>query len=557
MFCHIASVSKLPNLMVPMIALSLACGPDQSPDMGDDGIADTGDDAATTAEPEDDSADETTGGEPEPEVDVPARGIRIRLVEANSGVAVPIGLDGEWVGGEGRNAPLPKGRDTAIRVYVDVDEAVWVQRDIEARLHLHLPDGTEEVLSETVTIASDSSETSLQSNFLFGVLAEWVVPNVQYQVELFEAGTGWESLPEPAAVPVTPSEPDYVGIESTDLEMKIVMIPVDYDGPNCSRMVDTSEETLQRYENAMYQQNPLERIDIQWGPTYQVSDLDLRDPNDFYTLLNRAVQLRAQAAPDPNVYYYVLFDNCGACIGDGGGCVLGVAPGIPGDSTGDATYRAAIGTQFLGGDEVGIETFVHEIGHTQGRQHVACPSAAAAGPDVSYPYDGGGTGVWGFGVRDFQFRNPNTHTDYMSYCNPTWVSDWQWNATYDRIRTLSSWDAASVGMPEDQAVMVGMINPETGEAHWFTERGYIADSSELTEGHELLFLAGDEVLETAEVEVHSWSEGPGITVRAPLPAGYDADVTAIEYRAPSRTYAASRAAVASYHRPDGLTTAQP
>ncbi|MCA9655876.1 MAG: hypothetical protein H6712_12410 [Myxococcales bacterium] len=470
-------------------------------------------------------------------------------------MAVPIGRDGEWVGAEGRNSPLPKGRDTAVRVYVDVDESVWVQRDIEARLHLVLPDGTEEVLSQVTTVAGDSSTTSMQSGFLFGVLAEWMVPGVRYQVELLEAGEGYEGLPEPAVAPITPAEPGYIGVEDTDLQMKVVVVPVDYTGPGCSTMVDTSEETLQRYEDAMYQQNPLTSIDIQWGPPYVVNDLDLSNPDDFFTLLNRAVQLRASYSPDPNVYYYVLFDNCGACIGDGGGCVLGVAPGIPDESMGAATYRAAIGTQFLGNDEVGIETFVHEIGHTQGRQHVACPGAAAAGPDVTYPYDGGTTGVWGFGVRDFQFRNPSTHTDYMSYCNPTWVSDWQWNATYDRIRALTSWDAASVGMPDGDAVLVGMINPETGEASWWTEPGFIADAVERPAGHELRFLAGDEVIDVESVQVEAWTEGPGITVRAPLPAGYDAEVTAIEYREPARSYLAPRESVASYHRPDSLTTA--
>lgn len=542
-----------------MFALALGCGSDDGAADGDGGTSavdptDTDSDPSATGAGSGGSGVVDETGEPVPEV-VPARGVRISLVEANSGVAVPIGMDDAWVGADGRNAPLPKNRDTAIRVYVDVDEAVWVQRDIEAVLHLYLPDGTEETLSETVTIAADSSETSLQSGFLFGALAEFMVPGVEYQVELLETGDGWQDLPEPATPPRSPAEPGFVGIEDADLNMRVVMVPVDYTGPGCSRMVDVSDETLARYEDAMYQMNPLVSIDLQWGPTYVVNDLDLSNPNDFFTLLDRAVQLRAQAAPDPNVYYYVLFDNCGECIGSGG-CVLGVAPGLADDSMGAATFRAAIGTQFLGGSEVGIETFVHEIGHTQGRAHVACPGGGAAGPDVSYPYENGGTGVWGFGVRDFQFRNPGTHTDYMSYCNPTWVSDWQWNATYDRIRTLTSWDAADMSMPDGQAVMVGMINPQTGQASWFTERGYIADSVQRPQGHSLRFMAGDRLIDEAQVQVQAWSEGPGFTVRAPLPAGYDDEVTAIEYIAPERSFAAPRSAVSTYHRPDALTTEQ-
>ncbi len=551
----VPSVSKLPTLFIPLTVFALACGSD-----GGGGAVDTGSDPDTGANGTTAATDGATGvvddtglttGDPEP-ADVPARGaIAISLVEANAGVAVPIGANGEWVGPEGRNAPLPKGRNTAVRVYIDVDEATWVQRDIEARLHIHLPDGTIETLSETVTISGDSSTASLQSGYLFGVLAEWMIPGVRYQVELFKAGTGWEDLPEAEAPPATPSSPDFLGVEDTELEMRVVVVPVAYSGPGCTSTVDQTAEVLQPYEDAMFQQNPLERLDIVWDDPFTVDNLDLSDPNDFFTLLSVAQQYRASQQPAPNVYYYFLFDNCGACIGNGGGCLLGVAPGLSDASMAAASLRVAIGTRFLGGSEVGIETFVHEIGHTQGRAHIACPGASAAGPDPSYPHESGQIGVWGFGVRDFGVRNATTHTDYMSYCNPTWVSDWQWSATFNRVATLTSWDAASVGMPDDAAVLAGAVNLETGEAQWWTDRGGISNP---TEGHTMQFLAGEEAIEIADVQIDHWSEGPMISVRAPLPADYDAAVTGIQYLAPSRSFAVPRAAITSYHRADDITS---
>jgi hypothetical protein len=560
--CHIASVTKLPTLLFPLSLLALACGPDDgggiANETGSSG-GETGEEGTTTtAEPSTTgSADETgsSSGQGEEDVDVPARGgIVVSLVEANPGVAVPIGRDGAWVGPEGRNAPLPKGRNTVVRVYVDVDEATWVQRDIEARLSIHTPDGMVHEQSEVTMVAQDSSTSSLQSGFMFGVVAEQMVPGVRYQVRLYEAGTGWESLPTVAEPPSTPAAPDHIGVEETELVMKVVLVPVSYSGPGCNETVETDDETLQRYADSMYQQNPLTTLDLRWGEPYVVDDLDLTDGNDFFTLLGRAQQYRASQAPDPNTYYYLLFDNCGACISESGGCLLGVAPGLADDSMGAASLRVAIGTQYLGGSEMGVETFVHEIGHTQGRAHVACPGAGAAGPDLSYPYEGGEIGVWGFGVRDFQVRNATTHTDYMSYCSPTWVSDWQWNATYDRIRTLTSWDSAGMSMPEDQAVLVGSVDPASGRAQWWTERGGITAGSE---GHELRFLAGDAVLEVAGAQVDAWSEGAGFTVRAPLPASWDEqEVTAIEYVGPEQAFAAPRTAVASYHRPDSLVAPQ-
>jgi hypothetical protein len=552
-------MAKLTTLLLPMTVFALACGPDGSGSSSDQGAGSSSGEAGTdtgsaTSNTTGGSVDETGPAESSggmPAQDVPARGgITVSLVEANPGVAVPIGADGEWVGPEGRNAPLSKGRNTAVRVYVDVDEESWVQRDIEARLHIHLPDQSVETMSELATISGDSSTASLQSGFIFGVVAEWMVPGVRYQVELYEAGTGWEGLPEQATPPATPAEPDYIGVEGTELNMKIVMVPVQYSSGGCSETVDATDEVLAPYEDSMFQQNPLETIEISWDDPYVVNDLDLSNPNDFFALLGRAQQYRASQNPAPNVYYYMLFDNCGSCIGDGGGCLLGVAPGTADSSMAAASLRVAIGTRYLGGSEVGIETFVHELGHTQGREHIACPDAAAAGPDISYPHDEGKIGVWGFGVRDFQVRNASSHYDYMSYCSPTWVSDWQWSATYDRIAILTAWDAAQVSIPEDQAVLVGAVNLETGQAQWWTDRGGISHPDQ---GHSLRFMAGESVLDSAQVQIDAWSEGPMITVRAPLPAGYDDEVTGIEYLGPDRSFAAPRSEVTSYHRAEALT----
>ncbi len=110
---------------------------------GDDGaLAEAGDESSTGAA----STGEPTTGEPEPEpepfVAIPARGgIKIAKVEANPGVAVPIGKDGGEVGGPDRNAFIPRERDSLVRVYVDVPDD-WVERELEARLVLTV-DGVE------------------------------------------------------------------------------------------------------------------------------------------------------------------------------------------------------------------------------------------------------------------------------------------------------------------------------------------------------------------------------------------------------------------------------
>ncbi|MGH1342855.1 MAG: M66 family metalloprotease [Nannocystales bacterium] len=479
-------------------------------------------------------------------VDEPARGISISRVEANSGVAIPIAIDGAWADGSQRNAQIPKNRNTAFRVYLDVDDDVWVQREIEARMTLFQADGTEKEYVERGLIAQDSSTSSFQSNIVIGVLAEDMVPNAQFNVELYEVGGGYEGLPEVSEAPKAMPEPNYIGIESTYQNMRIMIVPIEYDFGGCQTQFDTSEEALAPYIDHMFQQNALENIDVEIHDLYRVDNLDLTG-NGFFQLLNVMAQLRAAEAPDPNVYYYGLFDNCGECIGDGSGCTLGVANGIPGNSMGEAGARVAIGSQYLGNDEIGIETFVHEIGHNQGRRHIFCSGANAAGTDPSYPYDDGKTSGWGFGVRDFQLRNGNTHFDYMSYCNPTWVSDWQWKETFARIQTLSSWEGADMqDAMEGRYVLMGSVNTETGEASWWTDRGWV-EPEDAAPNYRIRYSFDDASTdETLLVDSDPWSEGPWITVRAPLPSDFAA-VTGIQLDTPTLTANAPRNEIQAFH----------
>ena len=116
-------------------------------------------------------------------------------------------VDGAWVDGPQRRAQIPRLRNTAFRVYVDIDENVWVQRPIEARLTVYQADGTEKLYRETADIATDSSTSSLQSNILLGVLAEDMQPGASFQVELYEAGGDYSMLPAVDAPPTAVPEP--------------------------------------------------------------------------------------------------------------------------------------------------------------------------------------------------------------------------------------------------------------------------------------------------------------------------------------------------------------
>jgi hypothetical protein len=90
------------------------------------------------------------------------------------------------------------------------------------------------------------------------------------------------------------------------------------------------------------------------------------------------------------------------------------------------------------------------------------------------------------------------------------------------------------GMSESTQ-LIGTMNTETGESHWWTESGYVAPSDTIA-AHSVALLgeAGD--LHVGAADVDAWSEGPWVTVRANLPPQATiAKANAVELRTPTRT----------------------
>lgn len=530
------------------VMLGACGGEDAGAIAGESADASSGTDAVSTGE-------EPTTGEPEPFVAIPARGgIKISKVEANPGVAVPIGLDGLEVGGSGRNAFIPRERDTLIRVFVDIPEEDWVARELEARLVLTV-DGVDTTLTQKLLVESDSRDSGLSSGFYFGVPKEVMLPGLRYQVSLWETQPGQESLPEPAEPARSPlSGTAFVGVESARAEMRVVLVPVDYSFGGCSKVVD-GEEHRKGFENALFQQNAVQGIDFQIHEPFKVA-YDMTNFNGLSKLVSEISQLRTADGVDPNVYYYGLFDNCGKCIGDGGvnsGCTVGLAADITGGTQSDARYRAAAGQLNAGS----AETFVHEVGHTQGRRHIECSGAGvqAQGTDPNYPYEGGRIGVWGFGVRDFQMYHPTVNSDYMSYCGQVWVSDWQWNATYKRILALTEWGSADVApspKTKEDGVLIGAVDP-SGQQVWWTGPGGLSEERTLSATHVVVFeFADGEVEVPAQVSVRE--HYPTRNIVAQLPAGFDErELLGVRLRDEDGDHeSVSDAAIRRLHGPDKL-----
>lgn len=94
----------------------------------------------------------------------------------------------------------------------------------------------------------------------------------------------------------------------------------------------------------------------------------------------------------------------------------------------------------------------HELGHNFGRSHAPCGNPA--GPDPQYPYVNASIGTWGLDLPAMALKAPGTYKDLMSYCDPDWISDYNYLAVMNFRGTAADMTPAAARGPVQDGLMV-------------------------------------------------------------------------------------------------------
>ena len=339
------------------------------------------------------------------------------------------------------DTPLVANRPAYIRVFVTPD-AGWQPRPVVARLMWAGGTVTKEV---TASIAKTSTDADLTTTLNFSLTADQMPATIDWAVSLFEApGATGAGSATGAKLPVDGTPAKVSGVVPAPV-VKITFVPIRYGGDGSGRLPDTSAAQIKFLTDAMFLTYPISKVEATvrapMDANYQIAAMG----TNWDRIVNDICTLRQMDRPARNVFYYgLLAPATSAQAYCGRGCVEGVA--ALAQYPNDDFPRCSMGLGFTG---QGTGVFLQEVAHSMGRPHAPCGNPG--GVDRMFPYQTGKIGTWGFDLTRERLVNPTTTSDFMSYCQPVWISDY----TFRRLLTwivsvngLAPSIASSPALPE-------------------------------------------------------------------------------------------------------------
>ena len=217
------------------------------------------------------------------------------------------------------------------------------------------------------------------------------------------------------------------------------LVPVTQSDGSAADVTEANKDSYVTLAGALY---PLPSVDVDVRAPYTFTGVLPSQYDSVWSRLLNEVRLLRIADASSRFYYGVIKPSYSF-----GGTGLGYIG-----------YPAALGVDL---PNWRAETAAHEWGHNFGRFHVGCGNPS--NPDPAYPYLNGRLGHHGYDIRTNQIRELDTHHDLMSYCQPTWSSDYTYEAVMDFRGTATAAGtaaAAGTGAAEPALLVWGRITPD-------------------------------------------------------------------------------------------------
>jgi len=306
--------------------------------------------------------------------------------------------------------PLVAGRSTVLRIYAVTTNSATPLSNIKVSVTANSVDNltiSQSPLSLSSTVPLTTSRADYTSTINFQLPQSWLSGTVDLTVKIdsdnavFETSETNNTITKRLVFTSVPA-----------LQVKIV--PIQYTNTTTGRTYTApTQDTVSDWIMRTY---PISQISISWHAPYAFSG-DLSTSTDFNRLLNNITSLKSsEGAPSYQVYYGLI-----PTTSNGSTWFTGGYAGI-----GWIGSRTAVGLDLAGKTS---QIAAHEIGHNLGMLHTPC--GVTSGYDPSYPYANASIGQYGLDVAAGKLYVPGTNKDFMSYCDPKWISDYTYKYLYN------------------------------------------------------------------------------------------------------------------------------
>lgn len=365
--------------------------------------------------PSTDAAETTRGVGDDGCSDQLASGVSVQDVDVYQTVQVPVVKAGTFLSVDERDVDIVAGKGGVARIGVDVPSG-WSDQDVSARVVIRAGDDAPVTSYERVTLTGTAGDAPGQTGgFTVDLPAEAVTTDAEVSVQVVNCadtddGSGADAADQ---APVEGA----LGARETG-GIKVNLVPFTVAG----FVPDTSDAVVEGYRNALLAMYPVTDVTITVG--------EIQDGGDEANLGNLLVdvgRVRDSDNADKDVYYYGMVTGAATRDEYCDDCITGTS-----ESGGTSSVGFAIGASF--GDQKSEDTFTHELGHAHGLDHAPCGNVDMVDPD--FPNEGGLVGVAGFDRRTSEFL-PDTTADFMGYCFPRWMSDYNYQKLLDRVALIN------------------------------------------------------------------------------------------------------------------------
>ena len=313
--------------------------------------------------------------------------------------------------------PLVAGRNGLLRVFVRSSAANGAQPPVRVRFY----NGSGTLVSTTTIQAPSASvpltmdESALGSSWNQTLTGAFIQPGLRLLLDVDPNNVVSEPNENDNTWPAngTPAALDVRSVST----MFVTLVPIVQAARGDTGRVDQNNKA--NFILPMQRMFPVANIDADVRAPYTYSGGELQSGGaNWQTLLS---ELRALRTADANGRMYYGVVRVGYTSGAAGLGYIG--------------FPTAIGWDH---QPSGTEVMAHELGHNFGRLHAPCGNPA--GVDGQYPYSGANIGVYGYDILSGVAKQSSLR-DLMSYCDPSWISDY----TYQHILNFRSTYYPSTG----------------------------------------------------------------------------------------------------------------